>query len=227
MTYALTNDGFQVCISLTNVASSRKAQTAMNTTMNIIYYGSQNISTVGTLNFNKAQPRSSSAGMIAGAVIGSVLGCCLLIVVAAFMIFAVTWTKRIVNVKKPRRPSFEMLNSPNLDQEPVITDDIEQPIDTPVDEQENNERKNMTATDDKAATTETITQADNQVSSENEQAIVTQDTPIVDNMAETKPEIATGEILLDLSDNHVETISPSISSDNSIEQEEGVIRNIS
>jgi hypothetical protein len=212
MTYALTSDGFQVCISLTNVASSRKAQTAMNTTMNIIYYGNQNISTIGTLKFNKAQPRSSSAGMIAGAVIGSVLGCCLLIVVGAFMIFAVTWTKRIVNVKKPRR-SFEMLNSPNLDQEPVITNDIEQPMDTPVDEQENNEGKNMTATDDQVTTIETITQADNQVSSENEQATVTQDTPIADNMAETKPEIATGELVLDLSDNRVEIISPSISSD--------------
>jgi hypothetical protein len=208
MTYTLTSDAFQVCISLTNVASSRRAQTAMNTTMNVIYFGNQNISISGTLtnNFNKVQA-SSSAGMIAGAVIGSVLGCCLLIVVAGFMIFAITWTKRIVNVKKPQRSSFEMLDSPaNLQsgQEPAIINDVEQPIDTPVDEQESIEQGNMNPSDDQVVTTETVTQANNRESSipEDEQAVVPEDTSVVDNITETKPEIATGEILIDLSDDH-------------------------
>jgi hypothetical protein len=221
MTYALTSDAFQICISLTNVASSRKAQTATNTTMNVIYFGNQNVSIAGTLtnNFNKVQA-NSSAGMIAGAVIGSVLGCCLLVVVAGFMIFAITWTRRIVNVKNPQRSSFEMLDSPaNLQsgQEPAIINDIEQPIDTPVDEQENIEQGNMNPSDDQVTTTETVAQANNREYSipEDEQAVVPEDTSVVNNITE----IATGEILLNLSDDHVETISQSMSSDNAAEED--------
>jgi hypothetical protein len=208
MANALTSDAFQVCISLTNVASSRRAQTATNTTMNVGYFGNQNASIVGTLtnNISKVQA-SSSAGTIAGAVIGSVLGCCLLAVVAGFMIFVITWTRRIVNVKNPQRSSFEMLDSPaNLQsgQEPAIINDVEQPIDTPVDEQESIEQGNMNPSDDQVVTTETVTQANNRESSipEDEQAVVPEDTSVVDNITETKPEIATGEILLDLSDDH-------------------------
>jgi hypothetical protein len=218
MTYALTSDGFYVCISLTNIASSRRAQTATNTTMNVMYFGNQNVSIAGTLtnNFNKVQA-SSSAGMIAGAVIGSVLGCCLLVVVAGFMIFAITWTRRIVNVKNPQRSSFEMLNSPaklQSGQEPAIINDVEQP-DTPVDEQESIEQGNMNPFDDQVVTTETVPQANNRESSipEDEQAVVPEDTSVIDNIT-AKPEISTGEILLNLSDDHVETISQSMSSDN-------------
>jgi hypothetical protein len=47
------------------------------------------------------------------------------IVVAFFIIFMVTWTKRSVNVKaKKQDPSFESLNSPasiQFDQEPIDT----------------------------------------------------------------------------------------------------------
>jgi hypothetical protein len=112
MAYALTSNAFQLCISLTNVASSRKMQASTNTTMNILYFGNQNVSTVGTLtNKNLKNPLSaSSAGMIAGAVIGSILGCCLLIIITFFIIFVVTWTKRSVKVKKQQ--SFELINSP-------------------------------------------------------------------------------------------------------------------
>jgi DNA-binding beta-propeller fold protein YncE len=134
MTYALTSDAFQVCISLTNIASSRALQAETNTTMNVLYFGNQNISTVGTLT-NKltiVQPAASSAGMIAGAVIGSIIGCCLLIVIISVIIFAILLTKKTVNVKKQRRSSFLMLNSPVSEapeQEQAVTSEAEQTAD--------------------------------------------------------------------------------------------------
>jgi hypothetical protein len=182
MTYALTSDAFQVCISLTNVASSRKMQASTNTTMNISYFGNQNVSTAGALTnkLNQAQSRASSAGMIAGAVIGSILGCCLLLVIAFFIIFVVTWTKRSVKVKK-QRSSFELLNSP------ASTQSDQEPIDTvsPVDQNENIEQ------------TESVLQDDDKQVAEVE-ATTNQEIPAIE---EIKAETAVEEIVLDLSDN--------------------------
>jgi hypothetical protein len=73
----------------------------------------------------------SSTGMIAGAVIGSILGCCLLVTISSLIIFAIIWKKRAVNVKTKHASSFEMLNSPAViqsEQEPIIASDVEQPV---------------------------------------------------------------------------------------------------
>jgi hypothetical protein len=179
MAYALTSDAFQVCISLTNIAGSRKMQASTNTTMNIAYFGSQNVSTVGSLTNKKLnnQSSTSSAGMIAGAVIGSILGCCLLIVVAFFIIF-VTWTsKRSVKVKKQQ--SFELLNSP------ASTQSYQEPIDG---QHDNVEQVQLT---------ELVLQADNDKQVSVMEATNIQDAPVIE---EIKAEAAVEEIVLDLSD---------------------------
>jgi hypothetical protein len=190
MAYALTSDAFQVCISLTNVAGSRKMQASTNTTMNISYFGNQNASTVGTLTTNKSnkvQSRGSSAGMIAGAVIGSILGCFLLIVIAFFIIFVVTWTKRSVKVKK-QQASFELLNSPakiQFDQEPM---DIESSV-----------KQNEDVEQEQEQLTESVLQDDDN----DKQVYVMEATNIQDTLIieEIKSETAIDDVMLDLSDN--------------------------
>jgi hypothetical protein len=185
---ALSSDAFQVCISLVNDASSRKIQAA-NTTMNVLYFGSQNISTIGTLS-NKLTtvqtPVGLSAGAIAGAVIGSILGCILIVAVVSFIIVAVyMWKKRSLNVKK--KDSFELLNSPasiQSDQEAVVANDIESPAEQPV-EQQNTEKGSFV---------------------EDKQDIVTEttnilDVPVVVHIEQVKTETAIEDVLMDLSDN--------------------------
>jgi predicted nucleic acid-binding Zn-ribbon protein len=134
MAYALTSDAFQVCISFTNIASSRALQAATITTMNVLYFGNQNISMAGTLTnkLTKVQPAASSAGTIAGAVIGSILGCCLLMVIISLIIFAILWMKKSVNVKNQRRSSFVMSDLPAseaLEHEQAVNSEAEQTAD--------------------------------------------------------------------------------------------------
>jgi hypothetical protein len=189
MAYALTSDAFQVCISLTNVVSSRKMQASTNTTMNVIYFGSQNISTVGTLTnkLDQVQSRVSSAGMIAGAVIGSILGSCLLIVIAFFIIFVVIWTKRSVLVKK-QQSSLELLNSPASIQSDQELIDTVSPVD------ENAEQALSIPFDNPTEITESVSQdEDKQVTV----ATNIQDTFVIE---ETKAETVE-EIVLDFSNN--------------------------
>jgi hypothetical protein len=189
MAYALTSDAFQVCISLTNVAGSRKMHTSTNTTMNILYFGNQNVSTIGTLTnkLDKVQSRASSTGMIVGAVIGSILGCCLLlIVVAFFIIFVVTWTKRSVNMNVKRQQSFELLNSPasiHSDQEPIATV-------SSIDQNEDVEQACPTPSDNPTFVTESVLQDDKHIA-------VMEATPTIE---ETKVEPAVEEIMLYFSD---------------------------
>jgi hypothetical protein len=194
MAYALSSDAFQVCISLTNVASSRKMQAPTNTTMNILYFGNQNISTIGTLTnkLDRLQSRAPSAGMIAGAVIGSILGCCLLIIVAFFILFVVTWTKRSVQVKK-QQSSFKLLNSPaSIQSDQELIDAV-----SPVDQNENAEQALPTPFNNPTVITESISQDDDKQVAELEVTYI-QDTPIIE---ETKAETSVEEIMLDLSDN--------------------------
>jgi hypothetical protein len=192
MAYALTSNAFQVCISLTNVAGSRKMQASTNTTMNILYFGNQNVGTVGSLTNKKLnnQSSASSAGMIAGAVIGSILGCCLLIVVAFFIIFVVTWTKRSVNVKAKKQQSFELINSPASTQ----------PDQEPIDGQHDNAEQ--------VQLTELVLQANNDKQVSMMKATNIQDTPVIE---ETKDEAAVEEIMLDLSDSLI-TFEPILQS---------------
>jgi hypothetical protein len=189
---ALTSDAFHVCISLVNDASSRKIQAA-NTTMNVLYFGNQNISTIGTLSnkLTKVQtPVGLSAGAIAGAVIGSILGSILIIAVVSFIIVAVCmWKKRSLNVKK--MDSFELLNSPasiQSDQEADVANDIELPVERPAEqpvEQQNTENGSFV---------------------EDKQDIVTEttnipDVPVVAHIEQVKTETAIEDVLMDLSDN--------------------------
>jgi DNA-binding beta-propeller fold protein YncE len=93
---ALSNDAFYVCISLANVGS-RKAQASTNTTMNVMYFGSQTMGVSGTLS-NQGTKMPSSGGVpvgtIVGAVVGSVLGCCLIIIVVTIIIFIIIAMRR-------------------------------------------------------------------------------------------------------------------------------------
>jgi hypothetical protein len=194
MTNALTSNAFQVCISLTNIAGSRKMQASTNTTMNILYFGNQNISTIGKLTdkLDRLQSRASSAGMIVGAVIGSILGCCLLIIVAFFILFVLIWTKRSVQVKR-QQSSFDLLNSPaSMRSNQELIDAV-----SPVDQNENAEQALPTPFNNPTVITESISKDDDKQVAELEVTNI-QDTPIIE---ETKAEIAVEEIMFDLSDN--------------------------
>jgi hypothetical protein len=187
-----------------------------NTTMNVLYYGNQNISTAGTLTnkLNKVQPSGLSAGAIAGAVIGSVLGCCLLIVVASIIILVVTWTNRSVIAKNIYQDSYELSNSDTLqsDQKPPVTSDIEQPI------EQNVEQVFEIPSDNQGMTVELTSQDDKEplISEDNQDQI---DSPVVTKVEENKDETAMEEVLVDLSNNdltlHVEM--QNISTDNNTE----------
>jgi hypothetical protein len=206
---ALTKEGFYVCISLKNVASSRKVQASTNTTMNVIYFGSQNISTAGTLTnkFNTVQPRSSSsAGTIAGAVIGSILGCCLLVTISSLIIFAIIWTKRAVNVNKKHGSSFEMWNSPvdvQSKQEPIVANDVEQPVEAlaPVYSQETIEPENDNY---QVVSSELLLVDEQDISSTVNQVCMPetttndQDTPVASNIEGGQGEVGVEEIIMDL-----------------------------
>jgi hypothetical protein len=187
---------------------------AMNTTMNVLYAGNQNSSTIGTLTnkSNKVQS-GSSAAVIAGAVIGSILGCFMLIVVASLIIFVITWTKRSVNVKKPRRSSFKMHSSPadlQSELEPAIITDIKQPLDTwsPANEQENAEQVYTVTSNNQAMTAESISPVNNQefLLIEDQQKI-TESTSIQEEaiIEENKARTSIEEVLLDVSDNLTST----------------------
>jgi hypothetical protein len=210
MANALTSDAFQVCISLTNVASSRKMQATTNTTMNILYFGNQNDSTVGTLtnNFNKVPSRATSAGTIAGAVIGSILGCLLLTFVGFFIIFIVVWTKRSVQVKR-QQSSFELIYSP---------------ASIPVDQNENAEQVFPISSDIPTVITESVLQDDNHKQVAVTEATSIQDTPIIE---ETKAETAVEEIMLDLSDNVIilEPVLQSTEATTTSDQENVLVEN--
>jgi hypothetical protein len=204
MADALTNEAFYVCISLKNIASSRKAQASANTTMNVIYFGNQNISTVGTLTnkLNIVQPRSSSAGMIAGAVIGSILGCCLLVTISSLIIFAIIWTKRAVNVKKKHEASFEMLNSPadiQSEQEPIIASDVERPVEAlvPVYAQETIEPEHE---NDQVVPSEPLLVDEQDISNMVNQVIMTETVILQDALVASniEGEIGIEEIVMDL-----------------------------
>jgi hypothetical protein len=180
MTNALTNDPFYVCISFTNIASSRKA-TVHTSLMNVVYYGKQNVTTIGTLSnkSNNVPSPGASAGMIVGIVVGTVVGCCLLItVLSCFIAIVIVLRKR--SVKPPHQivetfdslaniqsnqepvaelpsaiqPSYEMLNSHasvQHKQNPAIASDIEQPV-SPTDHYEDYEPENPISSDNEGVT---------------------------------------------------------------------------
>jgi hypothetical protein len=160
--YALTSDAFQVCISFMNIASSRALQAATNTTMNVLYLGNQNSTTVGTLT-NKltiVQTAASSSGMIAGAVIGAIIGCCLLTVIISVIIFAILLTKKTVNGKKKRRSSFLLLDSlvsEPYEPEQAFTSEAEQTADVlPPSDQHDGEQVYTVPSENQAVPTESI-----------------------------------------------------------------------
>jgi hypothetical protein len=176
--------------------------------MNVIYFGSQNISTVGTLTnkLNIARPRpSTSAGTIAGAVIGSILGCCLLVTISSLIIFAIMWKKRAVNVKMKHGSSFEMLNSRadiQSEQEPIVANDVEQPVEAlaPVYSQETIEPEHDNV---QAVSSESLLVDEQDISNTVNQVIMPEttnheDTPVASNIEGGQGEIGVEEIIMDL-----------------------------
>jgi hypothetical protein len=105
---ALQTDAFFVCVALSST-TSRKLVQAKSVSMNIRYYGKQRVGTAGTLATNKRS--SIDGGTIAGAVIGAVLGCMLLIIIATVVVLVVYYfTKKRVPVnKQPEEQVFVAL----------------------------------------------------------------------------------------------------------------------
>jgi hypothetical protein len=98
LTYALTNDAFQICIALSNIA--RRSISASTLSMNVLYYGSQNLTTVGTLTNVVTAKTATNVGAIVGGVIGGVVGLCLLITVIAIIVTLVLiFRRKHVNTK--------------------------------------------------------------------------------------------------------------------------------
>jgi hypothetical protein len=116
LTYALTNDAFQICIALSNIA--RRSISASTLFMNVLYYGSQNLTTVGTLTNVATAKTAKNVGAIVGGVIGGVVGLCLLITVIAILVTLVLiFRRKHVDTKSEVPESLIPLAS-----------DIEQPV---------------------------------------------------------------------------------------------------
>jgi tetrahydromethanopterin S-methyltransferase subunit F len=96
---SLQADAFFVCVALSSNTNSRAITQAKSVSMNIRYYGKQQVGTAGTLTTTKNS--GVSGGVIAGAVIGALLACILLILVATAVVLVVyCFTKKTITVNK-------------------------------------------------------------------------------------------------------------------------------
>jgi hypothetical protein len=128
LTYALINDAFQICIALSNIA--RRSISASTLSMNVLYYGSQNLTTVGTLTNVVTAKTTTNVGAIVGGVIGGVVGLCLLITVIAIIVTLVLiFRRKHVNTKsevsKSLIPLAPDIEQPVTPQELVQVDQVE------------------------------------------------------------------------------------------------------
>jgi hypothetical protein len=105
---ALQTDAFFICVALSST-TGRKFSQAKSVSMNIRYYGKQQVGTAGTLATTKNSKVDS--GAIAGAVIGAVLACLLFIIIATAVVLVVYYfTKKRVSVnKQPEESVFVAL----------------------------------------------------------------------------------------------------------------------
>jgi hypothetical protein len=126
LTYALTNDAFQICIALSNIA--RRSISASTLSMNVLYYGSQNL-TVGTLTNVVTAKTATNVGAIVGGVIGGVVGLCLLITVIAIIVALVLILRRKHVNTKSEVPENHDVEKGDITEIPLALEhvDTEQP----------------------------------------------------------------------------------------------------
>jgi hypothetical protein len=96
---SLQVSAFFVCVALSSNTNSRVIKQAKSVSMNLRYYGKQQVGAAGTLTTTRSS--GMNGGAIAGAVIGALTACILLILVATAMVLVVyCFTKKRVPVNK-------------------------------------------------------------------------------------------------------------------------------
>jgi hypothetical protein len=115
---ALQTNTFSLCVALSSNTNSRAARQSKSASVNVHYYGSQRIGTVGKI---PAKQSGITSGAIAGAVIGSLLGCLLLVSVAVIVVIViVTIRQKKVPVTKDKRQHAEEVREEHQLQEIVL-----------------------------------------------------------------------------------------------------------
>jgi hypothetical protein len=115
---ALQTNTFSLCVALSSNTNSRAARQSKSASVNVHYYGSQRIGTVGKI---PAKQSGITSGAIAGAVIGSLLGCLLLVSVSVVVVIViVTIRQKKVPVPKNKRQHAEEVREEHQLQEIVL-----------------------------------------------------------------------------------------------------------
>jgi tetrahydromethanopterin S-methyltransferase subunit F len=119
---SLQTNGFFICVALSS-NTNRKIHQAKSVSMNIRYYGKQQVGTAGTLT---TKPSGTNTGAIAGAIIGSILACILVVIIASAIVLVYCFSKKRVTVNKQPEDVFVALQeivTPVEDQK-VIPDTV-------------------------------------------------------------------------------------------------------